>query len=59
LSAKLSCMNPTSISFAAIAVFSAVMLTYRWLSIYDKSDYVINFYAALLVAAIVALILKK
>ncbi len=52
-------MNPTNISFAAIAVFSAIMLTYRWLAIYGKSDYIINFYAALLVAAIVALILKK
>ena len=52
-------MNTSNISFAAIAVFSAVMLTYRWLSLYGKMDYIVNFYAALLVAAIVALIIKK
>ncbi|WP_456469422.1 hypothetical protein [Archaeoglobus sp.] len=52
-------MKSIDASFAAIAVFSAVMLTYRWLSLYGKTDYVINFYAGMLVAAIALLILRR
>lgn len=52
-------ISPTDISFSAIAVFSSVMLTYRWLSLYDKFDPVINFYSALLTASLVLLILKR
>ncbi len=52
-------MKHADVSFAALAVFSAVMLTYKWLALYGRTDYVINFYAAMLVASIVMLILRK
>ncbi len=52
-------MKVVDIAFAALAVFSAVMLTYKWLSLYGKTEYVINFYAALLTLSIVSLILRR
>ncbi len=47
------------VSLAAISVFSAIMLTYRWLSLHGVTDYVINFYAAMLVGSLAALILSR
>jgi hypothetical protein len=52
-------MRPTDIGFAALAVFSAVMLTYEWLSLYNKVDYTVNFYAGMLVFAMAVLILRR
>lgn len=52
-------LDAWDLSLSIIAVFSAVMLTYRWLSIYGITDLVVNFYAGLLIATLVLLIIKK
>lgn len=52
-------MDREKLSLAAVAVFSAVMLTHRFLSMFEITDYVMLFYSALLVASICALLLKR
>jgi len=52
-------MKSIDIGFAILAVFSAVMLTYEWLSVYNNVDYTVIFYAGMLVFAMVTLILRK
>lgn len=50
-------MKPLSIGLAVLAVFSAVMLTHKWLSMYNMENYTVVFYAGVFVAAITALII--
>lgn len=52
-------MDTMDVSLSALAVFSAVMLVYEWMSMYDKIDYGVMFFAGLLVGAISILIAKK
>lgn len=52
-------MGAMESGLAALSVFSAVMLTYNWLSLYDNVDYVVIFYAGMLVASLASLILRK
>ncbi|MEM1579161.1 MAG: hypothetical protein QXN34_05560 [Archaeoglobaceae archaeon] len=52
-------MEREKISFAAIAVFSSVMLTHRFLALFEITDYVMLFYSALFTTSICALLIKK
>jgi|YelNatPaOPRAMG01_1025707.scaffolds.fasta_scaffold189861_2 hypothetical protein len=52
-------MRKEKLSFSALAVFSSVMLTNRFLSLFEITDYVILFYSALLTASICALLIKE
>ncbi len=52
-------MDMMDLSLSALSVFSAVMLVYEWLSLYNKVDYGVMFFAGLLVGAISTLIIKN
>lgn len=52
-------MEREKLSLVAVAVFSAVMLTHRFLSLFEIADYVMLFYSALLTASICILLIKK
>ncbi|MDD2439928.1 MAG: hypothetical protein PHD41_06950 [Methanosarcinaceae archaeon] len=42
-----------------VAVFSGAMLVYTWLSLYNRVDYSVIFYAALLIVSFSLMLLKK
>ncbi len=52
-------MERDKLSLVAVAVFSSVMLTHRFLSLFDITDYVLLFYSALFTASICAILLKR
>ncbi|MDK2796187.1 MAG: hypothetical protein PWQ22_282 [Archaeoglobaceae archaeon] len=52
-------MEREKISLTMLAVFSAVMLTHRFLSLFEITDYVLLFYSALLTASICVLLIRK
>lgn len=52
-------MEREKISLTMLAVFSAVMLTHRFLSLFDITDYVLLFYSALLTASICVLLIRR
>lgn len=52
-------MRPIDVALGAVAVFSAVMISYEWLKIWGIVNPVINFYSGLMIAAIAALILRR
>ncbi|AGK60848.1 hypothetical protein Asulf_00840 [Archaeoglobus sulfaticallidus PM70-1] len=52
-------MAAKDLGLAVLAVFSAVMLAYKWLSLYDMVDMGVIFFAGLLSFSIVALILRR
>ncbi|AEA48005.1 hypothetical protein [Archaeoglobus veneficus] len=51
-------MLKEDIALTAIMVFSAVMLTYKWLSLYDRVDMAVIFFAFLLTLSLGALIIS-
>ncbi|MBC7114273.1 MAG: hypothetical protein PWR13_1298 [Archaeoglobi archaeon] len=51
-------MNQKSISLALIGVISALVLTWRWLGLYDKSDFILMLSAVVLVSSLSALIIS-
>ncbi len=51
-------MLKEDIALTAIMVFSAVMLTYKWLSLYDNVDAAVIFFAFLLTLSLGALIIS-
>lgn len=52
-------MEREKISIAMLAVFSAIMLAYRSMSLLNIMDYVILFYSGLFAASICFLLIKK
>ncbi|MDI9610098.1 MAG: hypothetical protein QXQ38_04525 [Archaeoglobaceae archaeon] len=52
-------MDREKISISMLAVFSAVMLTHRFLSLFEITDYVMLFYAGLLTASLCILMLRR
>ena len=51
-------MEAKDVSFGFLAVFSSVMLVYKWLSIYEKFDIGVIFFAGLLTFSITALLMR-
>lgn len=51
-------MDAKDVAFTILAVFSAVMLVNKWLSLYDNQDISVVFFAALLTFSFSALIIK-
>ncbi|MDD3041717.1 MAG: hypothetical protein PHW56_02040 [Methanosarcinaceae archaeon] len=47
------------IGLIVLAVFSGSMLVYTWLSMYNRFDYGVMFYAALLIFSFSLMLLKK
>ncbi len=45
-------MDTRELGLSALMVFSAVMLTYKWLSLYNKADLGVIFFAFLLTLAL-------
>jgi hypothetical protein len=45
-------METREVALSALMVFSAVMLTYKWLSLYDRVDFGVIFFAFLLTLAL-------
>jgi hypothetical protein len=52
-------MEREKISVAMLAVFSSVMLTHRFLSLFEVTDYVLLFYSALLTTSICILLIRR
>ncbi|MCS7118770.1 MAG: hypothetical protein RMH75_04505 [Archaeoglobaceae archaeon] len=52
-------MEREKFGLIAIAVFSAVMIMHRFLSLFEITDYVLLFYSALLTASFCTLLIKK
>lgn len=52
-------MDRDKVSVSMLAVFSAVMLTHRFLSLFEITDYVMLFYSGLLTACICFLLIKR
>ncbi|ADB58430.1 hypothetical protein [Archaeoglobus profundus] len=51
-------MDMMDVSLTALTVFSAVMLVYEWMSLYNNVDYGVMFFAGLLAGTLSALIIK-
>ncbi|RLI79288.1 hypothetical protein DRP05_04275 [Archaeoglobales archaeon] len=51
-------MEPRDIGLAILMVFSAVMLTYKWLSLYDNVDVAVIFFAFLLTLSLGGLLIS-
>lgn len=47
------------IGLIVLAVFSGSMLVYTWLSLYNRFDYSVMFYAALLIFSFSLMLLKR
>ena len=47
------------LGLSALVVFSAVMLVYKWLSIFNRVDYGVLFFTGLLAGAITILIIRS
>ncbi|MEM0088438.1 MAG: hypothetical protein QXD49_07460 [Archaeoglobaceae archaeon] len=52
-------MERDKLSLLVVAVFSSVMLTHRFLSLFEITDYVMLFYSALLTASVCSLLIKR
>jgi hypothetical protein len=52
-------MEAKDVGFGFLAVFSSVMLVYEWLSIYDRVDLGVMFFAGLLTFSISMLLIKN
>lgn len=52
-------MEKEKLSLAAVAVFSSTMLTHRFLSMFEITDYITLFYSVLLTASICGLLIKR
>ncbi|MCS7130154.1 MAG: hypothetical protein NZ872_01905 [Archaeoglobaceae archaeon] len=52
-------MERDKISISMLAVFSAVMLMHRFLSLFEVTDYVMLFYTGLLTASLCILLIKR
>ncbi len=51
-------MDARDFVLSAVMVFSAAILVYRWLSLYNRVDATVIFFAALLVASLALLLLS-
>ncbi len=51
-------MDVRDFVLSAVMVFSAAILVYRWLSLYNRVDATVIFFAALLVASLALLLLS-
>ncbi|AGK62059.1 hypothetical protein Asulf_02101 [Archaeoglobus sulfaticallidus PM70-1] len=51
-------MENRDVAISAVMVFSAVMLTYKWLSLYDRVDASVIFFAFLLTLSLGALFIS-
>ncbi|UGV39931.1 hypothetical protein J7W08_07320 [Methanococcoides orientis] len=47
------------IGLIVLALFSGSMLVYQWLSLYNRLDYSVVFYAALLIFSFSLMLLKR
>ncbi len=52
-------MNSIDVGLAVIAVFSTMVLVYEWLSIYNRFDIGVIFFAGLLMSALCALLIRN
>ncbi|AAB89792.1 MULTISPECIES: hypothetical protein [Archaeoglobus] len=51
-------MDARDIVLSVISVFSAAALVYRWLSLYDRVDMTVIFFATLLIASLTLLLIS-
>lgn len=51
-------MDARDIVLSVISVFSAAALVYRWLSLYDRVDMAVIFFATLLIASLTLLLIS-
>jgi len=51
-------MDARDVVLSVISVFSAAALVYRWLSLYDRVDMTVIFFATLLIASLTLLLIS-
>uniref|UniRef100_A0A7C3RCF1 Uncharacterized protein n=1 Tax=Archaeoglobus fulgidus TaxID=2234 RepID=A0A7C3RCF1_ARCFL len=51
-------MDARDIVLSVVSVFSAAALVYRWLSLYDRVDLTVIFFATLLIASLTLLLIS-
>ncbi|ABE51350.1 hypothetical protein [Methanococcoides burtonii] len=52
-------LDAKHLALIILALFSGSMLVYEWLSLYNRLDYSVVFYAALLIFSFSLMLLKK